>query len=61
MVHSPTGITGRLYRTRNGGVTWELESITYDGELYSVIACTINQAFAVGAVDVTALVLRAHD
>ena len=61
MVHSPTADTGRLYRTRNGGLTWELESATYDGELYSVIGCSINEAFAVGEVDTTALVLRAHD
>jgi len=61
MVHSPTAATGRVYRTRNGGTSWELESATVDGELYSVIACGINQAFAVGEVDTTALVLKAHD
>ena len=61
LVHSPTAATGILYRTRNGGTTWEVESATVAGELYSVIACGINQAFAVGEVDTTALVLKAHD
>lgn len=61
MVHSPTAATGRVYRTRNGGLTWELESATFDGELYSIIACSINQAFSVGEVDTTALVLKSHD
>lgn len=61
MVHSPTAATGRLYRTRNGGTTWELESATIAGELYSVLGCTTNAAFAVGEVDTTAIVLKAHD
>jgi photosystem II stability/assembly factor-like uncharacterized protein len=61
MAHSPTAATGRLYRTRNGGLTWELESATVAGELYSVIGCTTNDAFAVGEVDTTALILKAHD
>ena len=61
MVHSPTAATGLLYRTRNGGLTWEAESQTYDGELYSVLGCHVNKAFAVGEVDTTALVLRAHN
>jgi len=61
MAHSPTNATGRVYRTRNGGVTWELESGTVDGELYSIKACTINEAFTVGEVDTTALVLHSHD
>ena len=61
MVHSPTAATGRVYRTGNGGLTWELESATFDGELYSIIACSINQAFSVGEVDTTALVLKSHD
>lgn len=60
MVHSPTNATGKLFRTRDGGYTWELESATYAGELYSVIGCTPNQAFAVGEVSTTALVLKAH-
>ena len=64
MVHSPTAATGILYRTRNGGTTWEAESATVDGELYSVYVCDINQAYAVGevgAAPATALVLKAHD
>lgn len=61
MVHSPTNATGRVYRTRNGGASWELESATFDGELYSIIACTVNDAFSVGEVDATALVLHTHD
>jgi photosystem II stability/assembly factor-like uncharacterized protein len=61
MAHSPTAATGRVYRTRNGGTTWELESATVDGELYSTIACSINQAWTVGEVDTTALVLKSHD
>lgn len=60
MVHSPTAATGRVYRTRDGGYTWELESATVGGELYSVIGCTANLAFAVGEVDTTALVLKSH-
>lgn len=61
MVHSPTNATGRVYRTRNGGTTWELESATLAGELYSILGCTVNDAFAVGEVDTTALVLHSHD
>jgi photosystem II stability/assembly factor-like uncharacterized protein len=62
MIHSPTAATGRLYRTRDGGLTWELESATVAGELYSVHACTVNQAFAVGELAPTyALILKAHD
>jgi photosystem II stability/assembly factor-like uncharacterized protein len=61
MIHSPTNATGRLYRTRNGGLTWELESATVAGELYSVHACSINKAFAVGETDTTAIVLKSHD
>jgi len=61
MAHSPTAATGKLFRTRDGGLTWELESATIAGELYSVIACGTNDAFAVGEVDTTAIVLKAHD
>ena len=64
MAHSPTNATGILYRTRNGGTTWEAESDTEDGELYSVMSCSINGAYAVGevgAAPATVLVLKAHD
>jgi len=64
MAHSPTDATGILYRTRNGGLTWEAESATVDGELYSVYVCDINQAYAcgeVGAAPATGLMLKAHD
>jgi len=61
LVHSPTAATGRVYRTRNGGLTWELESATVAGELYSIITCNINEAFSVGEIDTTALVLYSHD
>jgi photosystem II stability/assembly factor-like uncharacterized protein len=64
MAHSPTNATGILYRTRNGGTTWEAESATVDGELYSVMSCSINGAYAVGevgAAPATVLVLKAHD
>ena len=62
MAHSPTAATGILYRTRDGGYTWEAESATVAGELYSVHTCSINQAFAVGEIAPTnSLILKAHD
>lgn len=62
MIHSPTGATGRVYRTRDGGWTWELESATVAGELYGLYACDVNHAFAVGEPAPTnALILKVHD
>ena len=62
MVHNPTAATGRLYRTRNGGTNWELESATVAGELLALYACSVNGAFAVGEVAAgMALLLKAHD
>ena len=64
MAHSPTNATAIVYRTRNGGTTWEAESATQDGELYAVLPCTINQAWAVGevgAAPATVLVTKTHD
>ena len=64
MVHSPTAATGIVYRSRNGGLTWEVESDTVDGELYAIEPCTINQAWSVGEVGAspaTVLVLKTHD
>lgn len=60
MLHNPTNATGRVFRTRNGGFTWELVSQTYAGELYDIVACTVNEAFSVGEVNTTALVLKTH-
>ena len=61
MTHSPTNATGRVFRTRNGGLTWEQETLQVDGELYSIIGCSVNEAFAVGELDTTALVVHSHD
>ena len=64
MVHSPTNATAIVYRSRNGGTTWEAESDTQDGELYAIEPCTINQAWSVGEVGAspaTVLVLKTHD
>jgi len=58
MTHSPTAATGRVFRTRNGGESWEREALTVDGELYSIIGCSINELFAVGEIDTTALVVH---
>ena len=64
MAHSPTNATAIVYRSRNGGTTWEAESGTQDGELYAILPCTINQAWSVGevgAAPATVLVLKTHD
>lgn len=61
MTHSPTNATALIYRTRDGGFTWEVESGTAPGELFSVLACGVNDAFAVGEVNTTALVYKVHD
>ena len=61
MTHSPTNATALIYRTRDGGFTWEVESGTIPGEMFSIIACDVNHAFSVGEVDTTALVYKVHD
>ena len=64
MVHSPTNATAIVYRSRDGGLTWESESATQDGELYAILPCSVNQAWSVGkvgAAPATALVTKTHD
>lgn len=62
LIHNPTGATGRIYRTRDGGRSWELESTTVAGNLFGLHVCDVNHAFAVGEPAPTnALILRLHD
>jgi photosystem II stability/assembly factor-like uncharacterized protein len=61
LTHYTAGGAGRVLRTRNGGLSWEIESEWFSDRLKAIRACSTNEAFAVGGDTGVALIVHTHE